>query len=134
MKREPKNVAASVQARLLQRTRALNVEHQLTLARFGGERLLYRLSKSEFSDRFILKGAALLLLWLGEAIRPTKDVDLLGFGDTSVEALKRIFTGLCHIDAPGDGLRFVTETVRVEAIREGQEYGGMRVTRRCRSH
>ena len=69
----------------------LGVENQLTLARFGGERLLYRLSKSEFADRFILKGAALLLLWLGEPIRPTKDIDLLGFGDTSAEALKRVF-------------------------------------------
>jgi len=27
----------------------------------------------------------------GEAIRPTKDVDLLGFGDTSADALKGIF-------------------------------------------
>jgi hypothetical protein len=40
----PKNVVASVQARLVQRSRELGVEHQLTLARFGGERLLYRLS------------------------------------------------------------------------------------------
>ena len=79
MKRDgPKNIVASVQARLVERSRELGVEHQLTLARFGGERLLYRLSKSEFADRFILKGAALLLLWLGEPIRPTKDVDLLG--------------------------------------------------------
>ena len=63
MKRDgPKNIAASVQARLVERSRELGVEHQLTLARFGGERLLYRLSKSKFADRFILKGAALLLL------------------------------------------------------------------------
>ena len=128
MKREPKNIVASIQARLVQRSHELDVEHQLTLARFGGERLLYRLSKSEFADHFILKGAALLLLWLGEAIRPTKDIDLLGFGDTSAEGLKRIFIELCHIDAPEDGLTFVSETVRVETIREGQEYGGMRVT------
>ena len=50
MKREPKNIAASIQARLLQRSRELNVEHQLTLSRFGGERLVYRLSKSEFLE------------------------------------------------------------------------------------
>ena len=68
----PKNIVASVQARLVERSRELGVEHQLTLARFGGERLLYRLSNSEFADRFILKGAALLLVWLGEPIRPTK--------------------------------------------------------------
>ncbi len=54
----PKNIVASIQARLVQRSHELDVEHQLTLARFGGERLLYRLSKSEFADRFILKGAA----------------------------------------------------------------------------
>ena len=73
----PKNVVASINARLVQRSHELEVEHQLTLARFGGERLLYRLSKSAFADRFILKGAALLLLWLGDAVRPTKDIDLL---------------------------------------------------------
>ena len=128
MKRNgPKNIVASVQARLVERSRVLGVEHQLTLARFGGERLLYRLSKSEFADRFILKGAALLLLWLGEPIRPTKDIDLLGFGDTSAEALKRVFMSLCDIEAPEDGLTFLAEIVQVEAIREDQEYGGMRV-------
>ncbi len=128
MKREPKNIAASIQARLLQHSHELNVEHQLTLARFGGERLLYRLSKSEFADRFILKGAALLLLWMGDATRPTKDVDLLGFGDTSAEALNKIFVALCEVEAPDDGLTFMSDTVRVQAIREGQEYGGMRIT------
>ena len=61
------------------------------------ERLLFRLSKSEFADRFILKGAALLVTWLGEPIRPTKDIDLLGFGDTSAEALKRVFVQLCAV-------------------------------------
>jgi predicted nucleotidyltransferase component of viral defense system len=126
--RDVKNITASVQARLLQRSRELNVEHQLTLARFGGERLLYRLSKSEFADRFILKGAALLLLWLDEAIRPTQDVDLLGFGDTSAEALKGIFVALCKLDAPEDGLTFLADSIRVDTIRDGQEYGGMRVT------
>jgi predicted nucleotidyltransferase component of viral defense system len=122
----PKNIVASIQARLVERSRELGVEHQLTLARFGGERLLYRLSKSEFADRFILKGAALLLMWLGEPIRPTKDVDLLGFGDTSAEALKRVFVEVCAIESP-DGLTFLPDSVHVEAIREDQEYGGMRV-------
>ncbi len=123
----PKNVVASVQARLVERSRELGVEHQLTLARFAGERLLYRLSTSEFADRFILKGAAMLLMWLGEPIRPTKDVDLLGFGDTSADALRRVFVALCAIDAADDGLTFVADSIQVEPIREDQEYGGMRV-------
>jgi len=123
-----RNLTVSIQTRLVERSRALGVEHQLTLARFGGERLLYRLARSDFADRFILKGAALLLLWLGEAIRPTKDVDLLGFGDTSTDALHQVFAALCAIDAPEDGLNFLADSVRVRAIREAQEYGGMRVT------
>jgi hypothetical protein len=38
--RELKNVPASIQARLVQRSHDLNVEHQLTLARFGGVTLM----------------------------------------------------------------------------------------------
>lgn len=123
----PKNVVASVQARLVERSRELAVEHQLTLARFAGERLLYRLSQSAFADRFILKGAALLLMWLGEPIRPTRDVDLLGVGDTSAEALWRVFVELCAVESPDDGLTFLPDTVHADAIREDQEYGGMRI-------
>jgi hypothetical protein len=117
-----------VQARLVQRTKDIGGEHQTTLARFGGERLLYRLAKSKHADRFILKGASLLLLWLGGGIRPTKDLDLLGFGDTSEQALGQVFESLCAIDAAEDGLTFLADSVRVQPIREGQEYGGMRVT------
>jgi hypothetical protein len=63
----PKNIVASVQARLVDRRGELGVEDQLTLARFGGERLLYRLSKSEFADRFILR--AQLCSYCGSARR-----------------------------------------------------------------
>lgn len=96
MKPPPRNIEASIQARLLQRSRALGVDHQFTLFRFAGERLLYRLAVSKYVDKFIVKGAALMLLWLGENIRPTKDIDLLGLGDTSAEELKRVCTALCQ--------------------------------------
>jgi hypothetical protein len=74
VKRPPKNIVASIQARLLQHSQALGVDHQLTLFRFAGERVLYRLASSEYADKFILKDAALMLLWFGEKIRPTKDI------------------------------------------------------------
>ena len=128
MKPPAKDLVASIQARLLQHSRTLGVDHQLTLVRFAGERLLYRLAASEDAGKFILKGAALMLIWLGEKIRPTKDIDLLGSGDTSAEELTRVFTALCEQNAVGDGLDFLARTVHVEAIREQQEYGGMRVT------
>ncbi len=128
MTRPPRDIVASVQTRLVQRSHELHVEHQLTLARFAGERLLYRLSLSPHSDRFIVKGAALLLVWFGDAIRPTKDVDLLGFGDVSADALRQIFADVCRVPYGDDGLTFVAESLHVEAIRAQQEYGGMRVT------
>jgi len=124
----PKNIVASIQARLLQRSRELKVDHQVTLFRFAGERFLYRLSVSKYTDRFILKGAALMLFWLDEKIRPTKDIDLLGLGDTSSEELKRIFVAICEQRVPPDGVSFSSATIRVAPIREQQEYGGMRVT------
>jgi hypothetical protein len=42
-------------------------------------------------------------------------------------SLKRVFLELCAIESPDDGLTFVLDSVHVEAIREDQEYGGMRV-------
>jgi hypothetical protein len=42
--------------------------------------------------------------------------------------MKRIFVALCEVHAAEDGLTVVAESVRVDAIRDGQEYGGMRVT------
>jgi hypothetical protein len=55
-------------------------DFQLVLTRFVLERLLYRLGRSDFRDRFILKGAMLFSLWGGTPHRVTRDIDLLGFG------------------------------------------------------
>jgi hypothetical protein len=82
----------------------LNVDPNLVLTRYATERLLYRLSRSRHADRFVLKGALLLLVWLGETIRPTRDADLLGFGDLSADALAVDFAELCSLDLEPDGL------------------------------
>ncbi len=57
MPREPRNIGASVRARLLDRARAERSDLQILQTRFALERLLYRLSVSPHRDRFILKGA-----------------------------------------------------------------------------
>lgn len=70
MSRErPRNIAASVANRLLQRARQTGEEHQLLLTRFGLERLMYRLSESPARDRFVVKGALLFLVWAEEPFR-----------------------------------------------------------------
>lgn len=70
-------LAQSVQTRLVSHAKTLDVDPNLVLARYGTERLLYRLSRARHADRFVLKGALLLLVWVGGTIRPTRDADLL---------------------------------------------------------
>jgi hypothetical protein len=60
--RGPRNLSASVRARLTSRARARGEDVQLVLLRYAIERLLYRLSRSEHADRFVLKGAMLFSL------------------------------------------------------------------------
>ena len=123
-----KNVAASVCQRLLNRSRQTGEDFQLLLTRYAIERLLYRLGESEHATGFILKGALLFALWTGELHRPTRDLDLLGFGDSSAGRLAEVFRSLCSAAVPDDGLAFAADTIKVEPIREDQEYGGQRVT------
>ena len=59
------STATSVRDRLLELARQRNQDFQLILTRYGLERFLYRLSQSEYRDRFILKGAMLFTLWQG---------------------------------------------------------------------
>jgi hypothetical protein len=69
MQREPRNVGASVRARLLDRARAERSDFQILLTRYALERLLYRLSVSAHRDRFILKGAMLFVTWVTDPFR-----------------------------------------------------------------
>lgn len=62
------------------------------------ERLLHRLSISPHRDQFILKGAMLFVAWLDDPFRPTQDLDLLGFGDPAVTAIRAVFEAICRIN------------------------------------
>ncbi|GIW88285.1 MAG: hypothetical protein KatS3mg108_2609 [Isosphaeraceae bacterium] len=121
-----KNVAASVKERLLNMSRKTGEDFQRLLTRYAVERLLFRLSASGHRDAFVLKGAMLFALWTGELHRPTRDLDLLGYGDPGGERLRRVLAEVCRVEVSDDGLRFDAESVTVDPIREDQEYGGQR--------
>lgn len=59
-------------------------DFQLVLNRYALERFLFRLGRSPHRDRFVLKGAMLFSLWGGSIYRPTRDLDLHGFVESSV--------------------------------------------------
>jgi hypothetical protein len=126
---QPKsNLPASIHRRLLDGARQRGEDFQLTLLRFGAERLLYRLGRSAHAREFVLKGAMLFLLWSDQLYRPTRDVDLLGFGDPTPDRLRRIFVEICSQECPEDALQFDPATVTADPIRTIQDYGGVRVT------
>lgn len=126
MPERPRNVGASVRQRLLNLAHARGQPMELLLTRFALERLLHRLSVSPHRERFVLKGAMLLATWFDEPHRATRDVDLLGFGDPSADALLAAFREVMTIDAD-DGVSFDLKALRIEPIREEVEYGGSRL-------
>lgn len=127
----PRNMAASVKDRLLQISRLRREEFQSVLTRYAIERLLYRLSRSDYRSRFVLKGANVFVLWLGAAHRPTRDVDFLGFGNPEIPPTVEIFQALCRQEVEDDGLVFEPETVEGGLIREEEKYTGVRITLRA---
>lgn len=120
------NRAASIRQRLLNRARQEQVPFDAVLNRFGRERLLYRIGISAYRDRFLLKGAMLFALWYDMPHRPTRDMDLLGFGPGELFVLERVFREITQQQVD-DGLVF-SETVTAAEIRKEANYAGARVT------
>lgn len=123
-----RNLPASVRQRLLNISRERKEPFDLILSRYAIERLLYRLSQSKHSTRFLLKGAMLFSIWMEEMHRPTRDVDFLGFGEQDTEVLETIFQELCALPVEPDGLHFNSSSVKAEIIREEAAYTGIRIT------
>lgn len=119
--------AASVRARLLNVAKATGTDFNLVLVRFALERLLFRLSTSAHSDRFVLKGALLFTLWYDLPHRATRDADLLGFGPSDTGSMASVFRDIASV-AADDGIVFDPASVRVGVIRKDAGYGGVRVT------
>lgn len=126
MAKELKNIGASVRARLLQLAKASGQSFDLVLTRFALERLLFRLAQSPHADRFVLKGAMLMMSWFDDPHRGTRDLDLLGFGDPEPESMLATFREILAQEA-ADGVEFDVDALRVDRIREELEYGGLRL-------
>ncbi len=121
-----RNVGASVRARLLARARETRQDFSLVLTRYAIERLLYRIGVSSHADHFLLKGALLFDLWFDVPHRPTRDIDLLGFGSGELSLMESTFKEISAI-AEHDGVTFDPDTVRATEIRKDANYAGVRV-------
>lgn len=121
------NLVASIRQRLLNISKERGEDPNLVFIRYVVERMLYRITRSKHSIQFVLKGAMLITAWTGQPHRPTKDLDLLGFGDSSSERIQQIFHDICKVEVEPDGLEFNTESIQVTEIRGDLEYPGQRV-------
>lgn len=126
MRKPLKNVGASVRARLLNLSKERNEPFDLLLTQYALERLLYRLSISKYKDRFVLKGAMLLRHWLDDPHRPTRDLDLLGFGESDPQLTLGYFKEIGSIEAD-DGVIFDPDTLEVDTARDDSGYSGLRL-------
>jgi predicted nucleotidyltransferase component of viral defense system len=126
MRKPLQNVGASVRARLLNLSKERNEPFELLLTQYALERLLYRLSISKYKEKFVLKGAMLLRHWLNDPHRPTRDLDLLGFGDSDPQLTLGFFKEICSISAD-DGVNFDTESLVVDTVRDDSGYSGLRL-------
>jgi predicted nucleotidyltransferase component of viral defense system len=126
-----RNLPASVHQKLLNFSKEQKTDFQSVLTRYALERFLYRLSQSPYQNQFILKGALLFSIWSDETHRPTRDLDLLGYGQTEIDYLKQVFREICLTQVEPDGLEFKADEVGGSRIKENQQYEGVRINFRA---
>ena len=118
-----KNIAASVKARLLNQARSKGDDFNQLLDRYTRERFLYRLSQSSIGKNY-LEIATVFQVLLGDPHRPTRDIDLLGFGSNNPEILKADFEKVCQSKYE-DGLEFTK--IAPNILQKGPKYEGVRL-------
>jgi nucleotidyltransferase AbiEii toxin of type IV toxin-antitoxin system len=123
-----KDPAASIRAKLLAHAKQHRDDFGRVLTRYAIERLLFRLSQTDAAERYVLKGAMLFVTWPQHVFRPTGDLDLLGQGDPDPASLAELFTRICQVEVPDDGIVFDAATLKVEPLREADKYQGARLS------
>ena len=126
-KGEIKNVAASVKERLRNIASQTSKEFQSVVRQYVQERFLFRLSKSIYSNNFVLKGALLFIAHDISRNRPTRDIDFLGSAISNeindiIEVVKVILKTEYE-----DGVTFDANSVEAENIVEDGDYHGIRI-------
>lgn len=121
------NVPASVRQRLLNKAKAEGRDFNEVLQYYAMERFLYRLTRSDYADRFILKGALMFWVWRVADFRATMDIDMLGMMKNDLSVVASVIKKICAQPVKEDGLRFDPSTVKAARIVEGADYKGVRV-------
>lgn len=122
-----KNYGKSVRTRLVNLMNETGYKYMYLLARYFNERLLYRVSVSQYKDNFLLKGGSLLYALDGLEARPTVDVDFMADRISRDRVtLTGVFKQIVAIGCDEDGVLFDTESIKTEPITVDKKYPGLR--------
>jgi hypothetical protein len=127
MKKDVKNIEASVKGQLQNKAKEANRPFAEVLQYYGMERFLYRFSKSKYVGKFILKGALMFTVWHVPERRTTLDIDFLARFDNQIASIEKVITDVCKVVVVPDGLVFDSETIKGQRTKEGADYEGIRV-------
>ena len=103
-----------------------HISAQLVMQNYMLERLLERISLSDYKHNFILKGGFLISAIVGLDTRATMDLDttIKGFTLTH-ESIHDIFSEICNIEVDDD---VTFQLINISDIRETDDYPGIRVS------
>ena len=120
-----KDYGQSIRTKLLNISKTEKQEYMKVLGRYFHERLLYRISVSQYKSNLMLKGSSLLYAHYQFAARPTIDIDLLGEHiDRDQRNLVTVFKEILSIPCEEDGVTFDVETIQAEPIAIEKKYPG----------
>lgn len=109
-----------LKAKINSKAKELNVPPQIMFQNYMMECFLERLSKSEYADRFIIKGGVLISSIVGLNNRTTMDIDTTVRNIPLNESeITKIISYVCSVENDDD---FFFSLDRVEPIREDDEY------------
>lgn len=115
----------SLKTKLNNKAKNLNLSPQDLMQMYFFERILYRISISEYKNNFIIKGGLLLSSMFEDESRTTQDMDTMVKGiEVSEERLKEILNNILEINTEDD---ITFEILKFRKIREEDLYGGYRV-------
>lgn len=117
--------AMSLKGRINHYAKKNNIAAQVVLQNYMFERFLERLSKSEYQEKFVIKGGMLVAALVGLDTRSTMDLDAtLRNLPLTQEQIAQAIQSICGIDLK-DEVTF--HVVSVAPIRKDDRYGGFRV-------
>jgi predicted nucleotidyltransferase component of viral defense system len=121
-----RDIAASILARLKKQAKETGLSYQMCLQLFCQEEFLRRLSMSQYSSNFILKGGLFIYTITEFQSRATQDIDFLMLQlSNDIEKVKGIMEEICQVDTANDYIKI--EVLNAETITPEKEYQGVSV-------